>query len=279
MVAMIRLIVNADDLGCGSKRDQGIFRAVTAGIVSSASLLANGDDFAVAAREARASGLPVGVHLNLSEGRSLSGVIPGLTGAGGTFPGKAGLRRRLLAGWQAEGAVLREFAAQIARVRETGLEPDHLDSHQHCLLFPALTELTVAAARAAGIRAIRLPSPAEPAAADPPGALGRDLALYRRLALPAARTLRAARLFTPDGLWGMPALGRLDEPRLADLLRQLPPGTWELMVHPGFADPARPFSGPAREIELAALTAPSIARLVAAREIHLSSFGACACAC
>lgn len=279
MVAMIRLIVNADDLGISPNRDRGLFRAFAAGIVSSASLLANGEDFAAAAAEARAAGLPVGVHLNLSEGRPLAGPIPGLTDGDGRFPGKAGLRLRLLGGWREATAVLREFAAQIDRVRAAGLEPDHLDTHQHCLLFPALTDLVIAAAAAAGIGAIRLPLQVEPATADPGGDLGRDLALYRRLAPPAAAALRAAGLFTPDGLWGMPALGHLDTGRLAALLETIPPGTWELMTHPGYADPGHPFGGPDRESELAALTAPGIARLVAERQIRLTTFGACGCAC
>jgi predicted glycoside hydrolase/deacetylase ChbG (UPF0249 family) len=78
----IRLIVNADDLGCGPARDRGIFRAFQQGIVTSASLLANGRTFAEAAREARTLGLPVGVHLNLAEGVETREQLDFLTGCG-----------------------------------------------------------------------------------------------------------------------------------------------------------------------------------------------------
>lgn len=276
---MLRLIINADDLGSGSARDRGIFAAFTRGVVSSASLLANGPSFAAAASEVRACGLAVGVHLNLSEGRPLAGPIPGLTDASGGFPGKGALRELLLGGRLDAGLIGRELRAQIETLRAAGLSPDHLDTHQHCLLFPALTPLIAELAADTGIRALRLPLPGEPPSADPPGRLGAELTLYRQLAPAARARLRDAGLWTPDGLWGMPLLDRLDQKSLAKTLAALPSGTWELMTHPGGSDPADPFGGPQRETELAALTAPAIRRLIAERAIALTTFGACACAC
>ena len=320
---MIRLIVSADDLGSGPARDRGVFQAFTAGIVTSASLLANGTNFAAAAGEALACGLPVGVHLNLSEGNPLSGPIAGLTGAAGAFPGKPALRAVLKDGTFNRMGVRRELLAQIDRVRQAGLVPDHLDTHQHCLLFPALTGLIADIAVETGIRALRLPLPAEMAGVwagaadcvacpghetpvvkvssavdsgtDPPcmgvhspqaGAspaispsLASDLDLYRQLAPAAHQLLQAKKLWTPDGLWGMPLLNRLNEATLADILATIPAGTWELMTHPGYRASGDPFGGPPREAELAALTAPVIRRLIEARGIELTTFGACACAC
>lgn len=275
---MISLIVTADDLGSGPGRDRGIFRAFAHGIVTGASLLTNGPTFAAAAVEAKSRALPVGVHLNLSEGKALSGAIAGLTDTAGTFPGKEGLRRILAEnGFDAKGLRL-ELAAQIDRLFSAGLAPDHLDTHQHFFLFPSVTETVLALAREYGIPALRLPRPAEDARRDPPPPLGKELALYRRLAPAAAATVNGSGLFTPQGLWGMPTLGRLDRKMLAAILDGVPEGIWELMVHPGFADPGHPFSGPARETELAALTAPETLDLVAARRIRLTTFGAAACA-
>jgi len=276
---MIQLIVSADDLGSGAARDRGIFAAFHRGIVTSASLMANGPSFATAAREALACGLPVGVHLNLAEGRALTGAITGLTDAQGNFPGKAVLRHVLQNGDGDRQGMRRELLAQIERVRVAGLAPDHLDTHQHCLLFPALTSLVVEAARISGIAALRLPAPAEPADSDPTGPLGSELALYRLLAALARQTLHAAGLWTPNGLWGMPLLNRLDTATLAETLAVLPDGVWELMTHPGEPDPDDPFGGPQRAAEVAALTDPGITRLIAKRGIKLTSFGACRCAC
>ncbi len=275
---MIRLIVNADDLGSGPGRDRGVFRCFEQGIVTSASLLANGPTFVDAARQARLLGLPVGVHLNLSEGRALSGPVAGLTDGAATFPGKAGLRAILAAGQFDSEGVRRELTCQIEKVLEAGLVPAHLDSHQHFFLFPALTKLVLQVGRGSGIPAARLPLPAEPAEYDPPALLGEELALYRRLAPAASRAVEEAGVWAPDGLWGMPYLDRLDRGTLAGLLARIGEGTWELMVHPGFRDLGRSFSGVERERELEALNAPDIRRLAAERHIQLTTFGACTCA-
>lgn len=321
---MIRLIVNADDLGSGTARDKGIFAAFTRGIVTSASLLANGPSFDTVAPEALACKLPLGVHLNLSEGKALTGAIAGLTDAAGNFPGKVALRQILVAGAFDANGVRRELLTQIARVRAAGITPDHLDTHQHCLLFPTLTRIIAAVAANTGIRALRLPLPAEPVGGQPGAAdcaarqvdplstgntdpavdtktgssrkgvhspqtgcpptgfsalVTRELALYRQLA-PAARVaLQAGKLWTPDGLWGMPLLNRLDEATLTETLDRIPPGTWELMTHPGYRDVTHSFGGPERETELAALMSAAIRRRIDDRGIELTSFGACACAC
>lgn len=296
---MIGLIVNADDLGSGTLRDRGIFVAFAQGIVTSASLLANGPSFATAARTAADRALPAGVHLNLSEGMALTGRLDGVTDDSGRFPGKVALRRLLQAGAFDRNAVRRELLAQIAKVRSAGIDPDHLDTHQHCLLFPALTGIVVEVAVTTGIRALRLPVPAEadgglPGEADCAAyqvdsssagktnsspTLTDELALYHTLAPAARATLQHSGLWTPDGLWGMPLLNRLNTETLADALARIPAGTWELMTHPGCADPEDPFGGREREIELAALTAPEIRQIIEDRNMTLTSFGACACAC
>jgi predicted glycoside hydrolase/deacetylase ChbG (UPF0249 family) len=255
---MRRLIINADDLGSGIRRDRGIFHSFSCGIVTSASLLANGPSFASAVRQALDLRLPLGIHLNLSEGRPLTGAIPSLTTETGEFPGKEGLRRILSEVQIDPAALYRELSAQIERVFAAGLKPDHLDGHQHCLLFPALCDTVLELARTFDIGAMRLPSPAEPAADDPDGPLGEELALYRRLAPHFSARVREAGMVTPDGLFGMPLLNRLNARTLCRTLHQIPEGTWELMVHPGYPD-AAPFSGAERKEELAALSSPTVA--------------------
>ncbi len=275
---MIKLIVNADDLGSGPGRDRGIFRCFDQGIVTSASLLANGPSFAAAAREARWQEVPLGVHLNLSEGRALTGAIAGLTDSLGNFPGKPGLRNILLQGELDLVAVRRELAAQIDRVRQAGLDPDHLDTHQHFMLFPAVSALVIELAQQQGIPALRLPLPAEAPLHDPPPPLGDELVLYRQLAPAVAALVAQSGLFAPQGVWGMTCLDRLDRQVLVELLDRIPSGTWELMIHPGFVDPDLPFSGLERQHEMQALVDGAIRRRVASRGIRLTTFGACACA-
>ncbi|WP_432823075.1 carbohydrate deacetylase, partial [Trichloromonas sp.] len=231
-----------------------------------------------AAREAKRMELPLGVHLNLSEGRALTGAIGGLTDSVGDFPGKPQLRKILAQGQLDLNGVRRELSAQIDRLCQTGLVPDHLDTHQHFMLFPSVSALVIELARQQGIGALRLPLPAEASQHDPPPPLGDELVLYRSLAPAVAELVAASGLFAPQGLWGMTCLDRLDRQVLVALLEQIPAGTWELMIHPGFVDPDRPFSGVERAREMQALIDASIRRRVADRQIHLTTFGACACA-
>lgn len=275
----IRLIINADDFGGGPGRNRGIIEAFTRGLVTEASLMATGPAFADAVRQAREVGLPVGLHLNLADGLALSGPIPGLTDAAGNFPGKAATRRAFRDQLLDLRAVRRELRAQMQQVLEAGLQPSHLDSHQHWALFPELTPLLLDLAREFNLPKLRLPAPMEAADDDPPATLGVELALYRRLAPKMRAAVTAKGLLTPMGLYGMPLLGRLDLDRLLALLSSLPAGIWELMVHPGYIDPDDPFGGPDRETELRALTAPEAAQQIEALGIELITFGDLPCTC
>lgn len=274
-----RLIINADDFGSGLGRNRGIVEAFTCGLVTEASLLANGPAFDDAVAQAHAVQMPLGAHLNLAEGAALAGPIPGLTDAGGSFLGKQASRRAFQAATFDLRGVRRELRAQLDRVIAAGLRPSHLDSHQHWALFPELTPLLLDLACDYGIPALRLPAPMEPAADDPPGTLGMELALYRQLAPAMRAAVKARSLLTPMGLYGMALLGRLNRPRLLQRLANLPPGTWELMVHPGYIDPQDPFGGPARETELRALTASEAAQEIEQRGIELISFADLRCDC
>lgn len=275
----IRLIINADDFGSGPGRNRGIIEAYARGLVTEASLLATGAAFADAVKQAREVGMPVGVHLNLADGAALSGPIPGLTDAAGHFPGKAASRRTFRDQLLDLRGARRELRAQMNRVLEAGLQPSHLDSHQHWALFPELTPLLLELASEYAIPRLRLPAPMETETDDPPATLGVELALYRRLAPRMRAAVNSQGLLTPMGLYGMPLLGRLDLERLLALFSSLRPGCWELMVHPGYIDPDDPFGGPARETELRALTAPETAQAITRLGIELITFADLPCGC
>lgn len=276
---MISLIINADDLGSNTDRDRGILQAFKQGIVTSASLLANGPSFVTAVAQVKESGLPVGVHLNLADGSTLTGHIKGLTDTAGQLPGKHKLRQCLATGACDGDALRNELATQIEHIFNTGIRPDHLDSHQHCQLFSCLTNMVTELAKEYDIHAMRTSLPAEPAEQDPGGTLGEELALYRQFSRSAHATIIDAGIKTPDGLWGMPLLNRLDTTSLYQLLENLPEGCWELMTHPGFpCDQGRSFDGPQRQIELQALLSEGVKEIIARRRIRLCTFGDLLCA-
>lgn len=272
-----KLIVNADDLGWAVGRDRGIFRCIDQGIVTSVSLLANGATFQSAVEALSGCRVGVGAHLNLSEGQSLTGPLRGLTDDGGLFVGKERSRQVFAAQRFDPIAVFGELVAQVNKILDAGITIDHVDSHQHMFLFPAMTPLLVTLCQQFQIKAVRHILPAEPECDDPDGSLGDELKLYRRHAPLFSQTIADGDLSCPDGLWGMPLLNRLEESSLLSLIDCLPCGCYELMVHPGDEDNGLPFSGPERVHEMQALISTVVRQRIEERGIQLATFGAVPC--
>lgn len=63
-----KIIINADDFGWCSERDKGIIELFQKGCITSTTVLINGPNAIPALKEARKVDLPVGLHLNLTEG-------------------------------------------------------------------------------------------------------------------------------------------------------------------------------------------------------------------
>ena len=278
---MRRLIVNADDFGLHEAVNRGILAAHTAGIVSSASLMAGGAAFDEAVRLAgECPRLGVGVHLTLVGANSVLPVaeVSSLVDETGSFYRSYPLFiKRLLRGKIRLAEVERELAAQIDRIRMAGIQPSHLDSHQHLHVLPGIGGIVLDLARRFSIRAIRIP-------AEPVAFIGATPATVGRLAGRGGLTLlanlfrqqaAAAGIRTSDHFYGMLAGGQLTEAAILAILRQLPPGDSELMTHPGFADESLADTYPwgyQWEAERQALAAPAVRALLAELQIRLISF-------
>lgn len=65
------LVVNADDFGYCDQRNRGIVESFQNGVVSSASILPNADKAFEAVQLSEKYGIPLGLHLNLTEGRPI----------------------------------------------------------------------------------------------------------------------------------------------------------------------------------------------------------------
>src|SRR5258707_5165439 len=128
------LIVNADDLGWTHGVNRGIAEAHRNGIVTSASLLANGRAFEAGVQMAGESPrLGVGVHLNLSDGKPVAPAeeVKSLLDENGDFSGgPEALLFRLTAKSLETKEVETEWNAQIEKVRAAGVCPNHLDRHK-----------------------------------------------------------------------------------------------------------------------------------------------------
>ena len=287
---MRNLIVNADDLGWTESVNRGIAEAHRHGIVTSASLLANGPAFASGAELARATpGLGVGVHLNLSDGKPVAcqDSVKSLVNERGEMESTPeSLLLRLARRGSLFEEVEREWDAQIRKVRGAGIEPAHVDGHRHVHMLPGIFDIAVRLAKKHGIGAIRIShetsnlraalsvgSQQHGAVVMKQGMQARGLKLIAR---DAREQAERAGLATADYFCGIAQTGELTREGVLRLLEVLPEGTTEFMCHPGYADDALAKSSTrlkaSRQTELEILTDTAIRNLVASRGIRLVDY-------
>ena len=241
---MSRLIVNADDFGLTSGVNRAIAELHAAGAVTSATLMARASAASEAIEIARSTPtLGVGCHIVLVDGTPVlpPGRISTLIDARtGQFHGTlSAFLPRLLTGRIDTSEIEAEAAAQIALLKDRGVELSHIDTHKHTHMFPAVLSAVLRAARAAGINRIRNPfEPAWASRATARASLMRvaEIAVLRRLRPVCLRIVADAGFATTDGTVAMAATGVLDAATLASLIGRLAPGTWELVTHPGYND-------------------------------------------
>lgn len=233
------LIVNADDYGLTVAVSAGILRAHRQGIVTSTSVLAVAPGFARSGTWlAEEGGLGVGVHLAVvgEDPPLLSGSeVPTLVDRRGRFAiSWRVFLRRCVTGRVDPDDIRRELTAQVEAVAGLGVAIDHLDSHQHLHMWPALQPVVIGLAVSKGIPAIRIPRSHR----RHPLSVGMN-----RLSARLAAAARAAGLLFTDDSSGVDGAGHLDRPRLlAALDRFVAAGaaSAELGTHPGEThDPER----------------------------------------
>jgi chitin disaccharide deacetylase len=285
-----RLIINADDFGLTAGVNRAIIEAHEGGIVTSATLMANGQAFDEAVSLARARPrLDVGCHIVLVDGTPLlrpaetgslldpdsrSRGVPSFRQGIGKFAALA------LLGRLAPDEIEAETATQIAKLQLSGIPVTHLDSHKHTHMFPQVFKPILRAAQACNVRAIRNPFErirASQLAARP--SLWRrwtETGILRSLAKQFREAIRRAEMITPDGTFAIVATGALDERLLRLLVESLPEGVWELVCHPGYNDAdlqnVRTRLRESREQELRVLTARSTRDLLAAHGVEIISY-------
>ena len=232
----MEVIVNADDLGYSARRDAGILSAFRDGMISSASLMVTGDSALQSAKSAQQLSLPVGLHLNLSEGRPLT-AAPSLVDSAGQLFYKMKF-------WNLHKSptVLRDVAAETIAQLETfkqwfGHYPDRVDGHQHVHVARHIPETIAPILREKGVTYVRIPDQ------DPDNLPWLDATTrrrYERRYVPAvaARLVYSRHGFkSPLCFTGLGISGRDMTLDRIDQCLQHCYGSVELMVHPGFLTP------------------------------------------
>jgi hopanoid biosynthesis associated protein HpnK len=283
------LIVNADDLGWTEGVNRGIAEAHRNGIVTSASMLANGAAFSSAIELAKSTpALGVGVHLNLSDGKPVAAeAVSSLVNEQGDFVGgPENLLLRLARRSLLLKEVEREWESQIQKVIRAGIRPTHLDGHKHVHMLPGLFEMALRLARRHGIGALRVSHEASTLRAalscgekqNSPVVIkqGVQARVLKLLARDARALAETAGIATVDYFCGIAQTGELTIEGLKRLLLGLPEGTTEMMCHPGFMD-AELGKSPtrlqdSRGVEVTILTNPEVRNLVASQGIRLIDY-------
>jgi len=245
-----RLIVNADDFGLTSGVNRAIVEAHQGGIVTSATLMANGRAFDQAAELARTVPHPsLGCHVVLVDGEPLlpAPQVPTLLAADGQqqrFRNSIGeVAAAALRGRIDPAQVEAEATAQMRKLQSAGLALSHFDTHKHAHMFPAILRPLLRAARACGVRALRNPfAPLKPLAfahlLRRPRLWKRysEVTALRRLLDRFRRAVQEEQMLTTDGTFGIVATGALDHKLFDAIVGSIPEGTWEFVCHPGYND-------------------------------------------
>jgi hopanoid biosynthesis associated protein HpnK len=283
-----RLIVNADDFGFTSGVNRAIIEAYTRGVVTSTTLMANGQAFTEAALLATANpGLSAGCHVVLIDGRPIlePAQLPSLTRLGDARfrDGLKTFAARAIAGRMSREEIRAEASAQIRKIQSAGITVSHFDTHKHTHLFPKILRPLLEAASACGVRAVRNPfGPRLPLRSSQllrrPGLWTRyaQVRILNRFAASFRDAVQREGFVTPDGTLGIEVTGTLDETLFHAIAQSIPEGTWEFVCHPGYNDgdlqAASTRLRASREIELRALTLPSAREVLSQEGIQLISY-------
>lgn len=282
---MRRLIINADDFGLTSGVNRAIAEAGRRGAVTSATIMANAPQFQEAVELAKSlPGLKTGCHVVLIDGKPVAESVPSLAREAGRFRSSlkdfawAAVRKQLSA-----EEIQREAEAQMRKIQSLGITLSHVDSHKHTHMFPQVLRPVLRAARACGIGAVRNPFeplrtwPA-PLVAGTPGLWLRSAGVmtFQVFRTEFRKAIQDEGMLTTDGTVGIAATGKLDQKVLLAILGALPPGTWELVCHPGYADADLQAAGTrlvgSRQLELEALTSQATRKTIEDRGIELISY-------
>jgi chitin disaccharide deacetylase len=281
-----QLILNADDFGLTRGVNEGILRAHREGILTSTTLMANGEAFDHAVELARtAPALGVGCHLVLIGGKPVAAPreVASLVDGEGNLPRSLqSLVRRVTSGSIRPADIEVELRAQIEKIRAAGITPTHLDTHKHSHAHPRVFAALARVAKELGIHRVRRPIES----------LRRSWSLGGRAGpaqLIAASAVRAVAprfnsiakkygLRSPDHFLGLALTGHLGAEPLRQLIEGLPAGCCEIMLHPGICDSDLERTGTRllrqREAEMNALMDAGVKHVVAARGIDLVNFAA-----
>ena len=278
---MKRLIVNADDFGLHTEVNKAVIKGYQAGCIRSTSLMPTGAAVEEACELARKNpGLGVGIHLTLVAERPLlpPDKVPTLVGADGRlFRNHVEFIKNFCLGKIDKEQLYAECDAQISKAVSLGLNITHIDSHQHLHVLPGVAAICRDLARKYGVTKMRFPG-------EGYGFIGGYSTELFRFVARCGLTLcadmaryksKCYNIGMPGHFFGMLAGENMQEEYFMNILRSLPDGVSEIMVHPGADNKALDSCYDWQyhwEDELATVISPQVMRYIKDNDIKLISF-------
>lgn len=280
---MNQLIVNADDFGIHPLVNKAIIEGHAKGIITSTTVLANGDAFEEAlALHEQYKTLGVGAHLALVGGLkpvSDPAKVPTLVNKDGVLhEDHVEFIKRAFKGQINFNEVYYELEGQLSKLEAAGLSLTHVDGHQHLHVFPQVLIIVMSLMKEHHIKKLRIPQ-------EKLFYLNGNKDLRRFIgkaglshyAHSAKKTTSFLYYQYPRYFWGMMNGGNMTEANLLPILKEVRSkiGTHEIMVHPGWDNTIlneQYHWNYHWEEELQALTSPNVLRYIRDNNIRLVNY-------
>jgi chitin disaccharide deacetylase len=249
--------------------------------------MANGDAFEHAVELAQSNPeLGVGCHLVLISGKSVApaGEVRSLVDRNGNLPASLpSFVAKVTSGKIRTDDIATELRAQIQKIRASGIEATHVDTHKHTHAHPRVLNVVCRVAKECGISRIRQPIESfrnswRTTASDRKGTSTQVVAAaaVRSIAPKFRATLKKFGMTTPKHFLGLAMTGQVGPATLRGMIESLEDGTTEIMFHPGVYDDALAETGTRllmqRELELQALLDPAVRDTLAQRGVRIISY-------
>ena len=157
---MIKIFINADDFGLNPLVNSAIIELFNRNLINSTTLMSNMPSFEEAVELAYKSHITkrIGIHLNLDEGYLLTSnnLITSLFGKENHNNSKDNRRRLFNISKDEKDLIYKEFAAQIERVKESGINITHIDTHHHIHEMWSITKIVLALLKEYNISSMRI---------------------------------------------------------------------------------------------------------------------------
>lgn len=238
-----KIVVTADDFGLSEGINQGIEQAFKEGIVSCASLSANGNAFEGALKIAKNCTIDIGVHFTFLEEKpilSADNVGSIIDENRRFFSSLPRFIRRLYLNKKTILNIEKEAKAQIEKILDAGIKPSFFNSHQHVHMLPGLFEKLVLLAGKYNIKVLRVPC--ENIARINLHSnrhkffLPLGIFFLNASSVHHRKILRIKGLKYADRSVGILENGHLNENVLLGILKRLRCGVTEIICHPGIFD-------------------------------------------